>query len=196
MMLFRIMAMWSFDTGLTEAEAYPKDLMNWFALYVKPQHEKSVAEQLNAKSVNGYVPLFRSRRRWSDRVKAVELPLFPRYVFARFNFEERLKVLSVSSVVSLVGFGGKPCPMTEEDIDRVKSLVNSGVPIMPWPLLRVGQRVRIHKGPLSGIEGILVREKAAYRVVVNVDLLQRAVAVEIERDLVESLPGTLERAPN
>ncbi|MBV9294242.1 MAG: UpxY family transcription antiterminator [Acidobacteriaceae bacterium] len=160
--------------------------MNWFALYVKPQHEKSVAEQLEAKSVHGYVPFFHSKRRWSDRVKAIELPLFPRYVFARFSFEERLKVLSVSSVLSLVGFGGKPCPMSDEEIDRVKSMVDSGLPIMPWPMLRIGQRIRIHKGPLSGVEGVLVREKAAYRVVVNVDLLQRAVALEIDRDLLES----------
>ena len=165
--------------------------MQWYALHVKPQHERAVAEQLKAKSLDEYVPTYQSRRRWSDRVKTLEVPLFPRYVFARFSFEERLKVLSVSSVISLVGFGGVPCPVAEEDLNRVRSMVSSGLPIMPWPLLRIGQRVRIRQGPLDGMEGLLVREKAACRVVVNVELLQRAVAVEIERDVIEALgvPG-------
>jgi transcription termination/antitermination protein NusG len=162
--------------------------MNWFALRVKPQHEKAVAEQLKVRSLDEYLPLYRSDRRWTDRAKAINLPLFPGYLFARFTFEERLKVISLSSVVSLVGFGGVPCPLTEQEIGRIKSIVDSGLPIRPSAPLHAGQRVRISAGPLTGLEGLFVREKGAYRVVVNMDLLQRAVAVEVQSDLVEIYP--------
>ena len=159
--------------------------MDWFALHVKPRHEKAVENQLEARSLEGYSPCYSARRHWSDRVKAVELPLFPRYVFCRFTFEERLKVLSIPSVVSIVGFGGVPCPISDTDIETVKSMVASGLPVLPWPCLRIGEQVRVCAGPLTGLEGILTREKAAYRVVVSMELLQRAVAVEVERDLIE-----------
>lgn len=130
------------------------------------------------------MPLYRSRRRWSDRVKIIDLPLFPRYVFSRFGFESRLKVLRISKVVSIVGFGGTPTPISEEEIDLVKRLASQDR-VMPWPFLRVGERVRICAGALSGVEGVLVREKAAHRVVINVEILQRAVAVELERGMLE-----------
>ena len=162
--------------------------MNWFALHVKPQHERTVEQQLNARLLEGYSPYYSARRRWSDRVKTVEFPLFPRYVFCRFSFEERFKVLGIPSVLSIVGFGGAPSPVSDAEIESVKSMVGSGLPLMPWPCLRVGERVRICHGPLSGLEGILTREKGAYRVVVSIELLQRAVAVEVERDLIE--PGS------
>ncbi len=158
--------------------------MNWFALHVKPQHEKAVEQQLNTRLLEGYSPYYSARRRWSDRVKTIEFPLFPRYVFGRFSFEQRLSVLTIPSIVAIVGFGGVPCPIPDAEIEMIRSMVSSGLPLTPWPCLRVGERVRICHGPLAGLEGILAREKAAYRVVVNVELLQRAVAVELERDLI------------
>ncbi|MGI9072197.1 MAG: transcription termination/antitermination protein NusG [Bryobacteraceae bacterium] len=161
--------------------------MTWFALTVKPQHERSVEAQLRAKSLEAYVPLYCSRRHWSDRLKTLELPLFSRYVFCRFKFEDRFKVLNVPSVMSIVGFGGSPCPISEREIEVVRLIVSSGLAIMPCPFLRIGDWVRISQGPLSGLEGILAKEKAPYRVVINVDMLQRAVAVEIERDLLEAI---------
>ncbi len=167
--------------------------MHWFALTVKPRHEKVVAERLVARSLESYAPLYRDRRRWSDRMQTVELPLFPRYVFCRFSFADRLKVLSLPSVQSVVGFGGEPAPVGDEEIDAVKMLAGSGLAVAPWRYLSVGQRVRICEGPLSGLEGILAREKSAYRVVVNVELLQRAVAVEIDRDLVSVIDGARSR---
>src|SRR5271165_3118182 len=159
--------------------------MSWYALAVKPQHEKSVAEQLSADSLESYLPLYRARHRWSDRVKVVELPLFPHYVFCRFDFESRLKVLRLSGVRKIVGFGGKPYPVEDSIIQHLKAVVGSGLPYSPWPLIRVGERVRIDAGPLQGTEGILVRDKSSYRVVINVDLLNRGVAVELERDCVQ-----------
>jgi len=158
--------------------------MNWYALTVKPQHEKAVDEQLQAKALESYLPLYRARRRWSDRIKAIDLPLFSRYVFCRFGFGDRLRVLEVSSIISIVGFGGKPCPIPDHEIASIQAVVGSGLPVSPWPLLRIGQRVRIGQGALQGLEGVLAREKSSYRVIVNVELLNRAVAVEIERDLV------------
>jgi transcription termination/antitermination protein NusG len=173
--------------------------VNWFALTVKTQHERAVAEQLTAHSLEAYLPLYRSRRRWSDRVKTIELPLFPRYVFSRFTFEDRRKVIGLPSVLSIVGFGGTPSPISQEEIDLVKLLTSQDVPIRPWPFLRVGERVRVREGAMAGVEGILVREKAAYRVVVNIEMLQRAVAVELDRDLLEPIlrprPGS-EVVPN
>jgi transcriptional antiterminator NusG len=166
--------------------------MSWFALRVKPQHEVAVAEQLKAKSLVEYVPLYWSTRRWVDRVKSSRRPLVPGYVFARFTFEDRLKVLSISSVVSLVSFGGVPCELTEQEIDRVRSIVSSGLRISPWPTLHTGERVRVREGALYGLEGFFVREKTGCRVVVNMELLQRAVAVEVERDLIEPVPGSAE----
>jgi transcriptional antiterminator NusG len=164
--------------------------MNWFALTVKPQHEKAVLQQLEVKDLEGYSPFYRARRRWSDRIQPVELPLFPRYVFCRFTFEQRLKVLSSPGVHGIVGFGGKPCPVSEDEIAAVKAMVDSNKPVMPWPFVRVGQRVRVCDGSLSGLEGTLIREKADYKIVVNVQLLNRAVAVELDRDRVESIHGS------
>lgn len=168
--------------------------MNWFALHVKPRHERAVEQQLKGRMLEGYSPHYSARRHWSDRVKEIELPLFPRYVFCRFSFEERLKVLSITSVMSVVSFGGVPCPVNDADIATIQGMVASGLPLMPWPCLRIGERVRISHGPLSGLEGILTREKAALRVVVSIELLQRAVAVEVERDLI--VPATdIRRTP-
>ena len=169
------------------AEARPNlDMLPpWYALTVKAQHERAVSEQLSVRTLESYLPLYTCRRRWSDRVKTLELPLFHGYVFCRFPFEERRKVLSIPSVVSIVGFGGMPCPVREEEIDLIKALVGCGLQIMPWPILRVGHRVRVREGPLCDLEGILTREKGIDRVVVNLDMFQRAVAVEIDRDFLQ-----------
>jgi transcription antitermination factor NusG len=110
--------------------------------------------------------------------------LFSRYVFCRFNFESRLKVLQITSINKIVGFGGQPYPIEDRIIQDLKTIVGSGLPFNPWPFLHAGQRVRVCEGPLEGTEGILVREKSAYRVVINVEILNRAVAVEVDRDLV------------
>jgi transcription antitermination factor NusG len=154
----------------------------WYALTVRAQHEKSTARVLAAEGLESFLPLYRSRRRWSDRVQEIELPLFPGYVFGRFGLQERLKVLLTPGVVSIVGFGGHPAPVGEEELAAIQRMLTSGLRLQPWPYLRAGQRVWIERGPLGGLEGILVRSKDYWRVVVNVELLQRSVAVEIDRD--------------
>lgn len=162
---------------------------SWFAVTVKPQHEKAVAAQLTAKGLEGYVPLYPARRRWSDRLQTVDLPLFPRYVFARFGLAERVSVVTIPSVTSIVSFGGKPCAMDEGEIEAIRRMLASGLPVAPWPFLKIGQRVRISGGSMDNLEGILVREKTGYRVVVNVQLLNRAVSVEIDRSQVKAVTG-------
>ena len=139
------------------------------------------------------MPVFRSRRKWSDRLKVVEFPLFPGYVFCRFSLPRRSEVLGVPSVRSVVSFYGKPFPVSDKEIEAVKTMVDSGLPVMEWPYLKVGQRVRICEGSMRGLDGILVQEKRGYRVVVNVELLNRAVSVELDRDWVKAEsrpPGT------
>ena len=156
----------------------------WYALAVKPRHEKAVAKVLGYKGLEGFLPQYRDRRRWSDRIKLVELPLFSGYVFCRFSLDRRLAVLTTPGVRAIVGFGKMPSAVPDEEIDGVRAMVQSGLPVRPWPFLREGQVVVIEGGPLRGLEGKLARATDAWRVVVNVDLLQRSVAVTMDRNLI------------
>lgn len=171
--------------GLTMAEAHVYENPCWFVLTVKPQHERAARQELIIHALEAYVPFYQAKRRWSDRVKTVELPLFPQYVFSRFPIQYRSKVIALPSVSTIVSFGGVPTPISNHEIDMLKRLTSEAVPLMPWPFLRIGQRVRVREGPLMGLEGILVREKAAYRVVVSIEMLHRGVAVELEREQLE-----------
>ncbi|MBI4874386.1 MAG: hypothetical protein HY822_07125 [Acidobacteria bacterium] len=155
----------------------------WYALTVKPRHERTVARNLRGRGLEEFAPFCRARRRWCDRIKELETPLFPGYVFCRFSYEQRMLVLNTPSVTSIVGFGKHPTPAGEEEIDALRSIVASGLPAQPWPYLRLGQKVRIEQGCLEGVVGILLREKDLCRVLVNVEILQRSVAVEIDRAL-------------
>lgn len=161
--------------------------LGWFALRVKPRHEKTTACALRNRGLEEFLPLCRSRRRWSDRVKELELPLFPGYVFCRFAVQERLPVLTVPGVASVVGFGARPAEIAEAEIARIQATVTSGLPVEPWPFLKVGRPIRIERGPLSGVQGLLVREKDGCRVVLSVDLIRRSIAVEVDRDMVSPL---------
>jgi transcriptional antiterminator NusG len=156
----------------------------WFALTVRSRHEKAVAAVLRNKSLEGFLPLYRARRRWSDRIQEVHLPLFPGYVFCNFEVAERMRVLTIPSVTGIVGFAGQPASISDEEIGAVQKLVASGLPIGPWPFLKVGQAIRITRGALRDVDGILLQLKDSIRVVVSVQLLQRSVAVTIDRDMI------------
>jgi len=156
----------------------------WFALTVKPNHEKAAAQSLECKGWEVFLPLYRARRRWSDRVKELELPLFAGYAFCRFVRPERAGVLATPGVTSVVGFGNRPAAIPEVEIESLRTMVGSGLALSPWPFLRVGERVRIEGGPLAGVEGTLTQVKDAWRVVVSVELLQRSVAAEVDREVV------------
>jgi len=157
---------------------------NWYALTVKPRHERTAAQNLRQKGLEDFSPVYRSRRRWSDRIKELELQLFPGYVFCRFSYAERLQVLNTPGISSIVSFAKIPAPVEESEIVAVRTVLASGYPASPWPYVRAGQQVRIEDGCLAGLTGTVLREKDVCRVVVNVELLQRSVAVEIDRDAV------------
>jgi transcription antitermination factor NusG len=154
----------------------------WYALTVKPNHERAAAQALASKDLETFLPLYRSQRRWSDRIKELELPLFAGYVFCRFPSPERARILSTPGVNSVVGFGNQPAPVDDGEIRAVRTLVASGLSMGPWPFLRVGERVRVEAGPLCGVEGIVTQVKDAWRVVVSIELLQRSIAAEVDRD--------------
>jgi transcription antitermination factor NusG len=160
----------------------------WYALWVRSRYENTVASHLQARGYESFLPLHKCRRRWSDRFKEIELPLFPGYVFCRFNPLNRLPILSVPGVVCAVGFDGTLVPIDETEIAAIQAAVNSGLPCQPWPFLQIGQKLRIEYGPLCGVEGILLGFRGHQRVVLSVTLLQRSVAVQIEGAWVQPLP--------
>ena len=127
----------------------------------------------------------RVKRRWSDRTKIIDQPLFPGYLFGRFHLNDRVRVLQAPGVKQILGIGNTPAPISEEELANLKMLVAANPVMVPWPYLRAGQRVNIDRGPLAGVKGFVVRaEEGSLRIVVSVDLLQRSVATEIDRDCI------------
>ena len=166
----------------------------WFALRVKSNFEKSVATIVRNKGFEEFLPLYHRRRRWSDRVKSVELPLFPGYVFCRVDPTFRLPILTIPGALHFIGIGKELAAIEESEIAAIRTAVKSGLRTEPWAYLNVGQHVRLEDGPLAGLEGILIETRKEFRVVVSVSLLQRSVAVEIEREWVAPIrPASLRR---
>lgn len=152
---------------------------HWYAVYTKHQHEKKCADLLKQKSIEVYLPLYESTRRWQDRKKVLSLPLFPSYVFLWSNLEARLNILNTPGVFFIVGNTRGACPVADADIASMKAMTNSRLPIEPHPVLRSGDRVRIRRGPLAGVQGILARVNNQDRLVLSIEPLQRAVSVEV-----------------
>ena len=131
-----------------------------------------------------FLPLYKSRRRWSDRIKLLEFPLFPGYVFCRIDPACRMQLLTLPGVQQIVGAGKTPIPIDNAEIAALQLAAQSGLSAEPWPFLRAGQQVLLKEGPLAGLEGLLVEVRKNYRLVLSVTLLNRAVAVEIDREWV------------
>ncbi len=159
----------------------------WYAVRVRSNAEKMVHTALVRKEYESFLPTYRSRRRWSDRIKELDTPLFPGYAFCRFDAAKRLPILTTPGVVSIVSSAQGPIAVDERELASVRSMVLSGSVVGPWPFLREGQFVSVERGPLAGVEGIIVTLKNQYRLVVSVSLLQRSVAVEIDRDWVRPI---------
>jgi transcription antitermination factor NusG len=153
----------------------------WFALHVRRNCEKLVAVALRGKGYAEFLPLYQKLSQWSDRRKEIELPLFSGYVFCSFEISQRLPILTIPGVIQVVSFGNKPEPIDEQELDLVRRFVTSGLYVEPWPFLKAGDVVAVKHGSLTGLEGILVEVKNRYRLVISVSLLQRSVAVEIDR---------------
>jgi transcription antitermination factor NusG len=156
----------------------------WFALRVRPRHEKAAAMLLGRQGFEEYVPVQKVQRRWSDRVKKMDALLFPGYIFCRFEREHRLRVLNSPGVDSIVAFGKVDAPVPDAEIQAVRTLVASGRPLLAWPFLRIGQSVAIESGLLAGLRGVVLRDHGSWRVVVSVEALDRSIAVEVDRDMI------------
>jgi transcription antitermination factor NusG len=160
---------------------------SWYALHTRSRHEKVVAQRLADWGVTTFLPMVTEVRRWSDRKKSVQLPLFGCYMFARFapNRADRLRVLGIDGVLRLVGSRGEGSPIPDEQVDAVRTLVESELPWASHPFLKIGQRVRICSGALDGMEGILVSRNGDNTLVISVDAIQRSLAVRVEGYAVE-----------
>jgi len=156
----------------------------WYALQIRPRFEKLAARHLNDKGYEGYLPVYTVRRRWSDRMKSVEVPLFPGYTFCRFDIRQRLPILVSPGVLSIVGIGKTPTAVSDREIFSIQQLIASGLLCGPWPFVQVGQSVSVERGPLAGLEGIVIEVKSSLRLILSLTLLQRSVAVEIDWDCV------------
>jgi transcription antitermination factor NusG len=151
----------------------------WYAVYTRANHEKCIVEQLAVRGLEHFLPLYESPRKWKDRTVRLQLPLFPGYVFVHFALQNRLRLLQLPGVVRLVGLHGQATPLSDEEVARVRALLSHGLCAEPHPYLQAGRRVRVIRGPLEGMVGVIVRRKNRTRFVVTVESIQRSVAIEV-----------------
>jgi transcription antitermination factor NusG len=156
----------------------------WFALQVRARWESSTAVLLSGKGYQTFLPTYKTRRCWSGKLREVDAPLFPGYVFCQFDAQKRLPILVTPGVVAVVRRGRIPLPVDDGEISAIQKVVSSGLRAEPWPYLELGQRIRIERDALQGLEGILIDFKGSHRIVVSVSLLRRSVALEIDRSYV------------
>lgn len=171
-------------SSLIEQVEFPRA---WYALYTRHQHEKTVAHILTNKGFETLLPLYSVARRWKDRTKLLFLPLFPCYVFLNGGLERRRDIMTTPGIHSLVCNAGQPAAIPPAEIGAIRKAVESGSRLEPHPLLKCGDWVRVKCGPLERVEGILVRKKNLYRLVLSVEMLGKAAAIEIDAFLVERL---------
>jgi transcription antitermination factor NusG len=165
-------------------------MRRWFAVYTASNHEKRVAQYLEMKEIETFLPLYRVTRRWKNRTTVkLDLPLFPGYIFARFDPAQRGRIVEVPMVYSIVSHRGNPTPLAEEELAKLRVVLDTRQ-VHPYPYVKVGNRVRIRSGPLAGLEGIVVRTYGGLSVVLSVDMIQKSVAVHVEADELESCTPT------
>lgn len=160
----------------------------WYVIRLRSNFERVASASLQERGYETFLPLYRTRRKWSDRVKEVELPLFPGYIFCRFDRRNKLPIVMCPGVVSILESLDGPIAVPDHEVAAVQAVLNSGLAFGSYPFLQEGQPVIVERGPLKGTEGVVVRLKGVYRLVVSVFLLQRSVAAEIDRDSVRALP--------
>jgi len=170
------------DVGSSKPRLTSVDLQapRWYAIYTRSRHEKCVSLRLEGKSFKYFLPTYESLHRWNDRNAVVSLPLFPNYLFVRIQLADRMQVLTVSGVVALVGVHGHPSPVPDEEIESLRTCFAQKIRMEPHPYLTVGRRVRVIRGPFTEAEGILLRRKGRFRLVLSINLIARSVAVEVD----------------
>jgi transcription antitermination factor NusG len=167
------------NTPMSETKI--SDGLNWYALQIRARWETTASGLLKGKGLETLLPTYTTRRKWSDRSKVVESPLFPGYVFCRFDVHNRLPILVTPGVISVVGMGKTPIAVEDSEMLSLQAAIGSGIQMEPWPYVEIGERVRIKDDVLDGMEGILTGFKGSHRVVISVTLLRRSVALEIDR---------------
>jgi transcriptional antiterminator NusG len=155
----------------------------WYAVRTRSRHEKQVRAQLaDRPGIDVFLPLWEKRSRWKDRIKRVQVPLFPGYCFARFSRADRLRVLRAGGVVGLVGPSGEPEPIPDREIEAIRTLGGTRLSYEPLPFLAEGMAVEVIRGPLMGARGQLLRKDRDLRVVLSITLIRQSVSVEIDAE--------------
>jgi transcription antitermination factor NusG len=168
----------------SQAES-PNLARNWFAVYTTCRHEKRVARNLGQRQIEHFLPIYRTQHTWKDGTRVMlDLPLFPGYIFVRIDLHDRVGVLEVPGVVSMIGTAKQPAPLPDLEVEALRAGLDP-TRAAPHPLLTVGQRVRITRGALAGVEGIVVRKKSGFQVVLTLSLLMQSIAIEVSGDDVE-----------
>lgn len=165
----------------------PQLVLPWYGLRVRALGEPKLKKILSHKGYEVFLPTYVNVRRYTDRVKKVNEALFPGYLFCRLDPKHRLPILTTPGIESIVGVAGVPQPIAEGEIDAIRQVVDSGTPATPWPYIQTGDRVRIEFGSLRGIEGILTGVRGGERLVLSIHLLQRSIAIEIDRTWVRPI---------
>jgi transcription antitermination factor NusG len=179
----------------SDPETRAAEPARWYVAHLQANHEKRAAEELRRRSVEHYLPLYASVRRWKDRRITLNLPLFPGYLFVRIPLSERLRVLGVPSVARLVGFAGPPVALPDAEIDTLREKLGRGARAEPCAYLAIGRRVRVTRGPMEGLEGFLVARRKKSRIVISIDAIQRSIAAEVELTDVEPVQPRIEGRP-
>ncbi len=168
----------------TKSEQLPKA---WLAAYTRSRHELVVANQFQQKGLDALLPTYRRLSRWSDRIRRTDTPLFPGYVFVRVGEGERHRILQTAGVVSVVCRSGKPVPLSDADVEKLRFCTANPLAIEPHPYLRVGQRVRVKHGPFLGWEGVLVEKKNSTRLVITVEQIMKSVSIDLHGADIEAI---------
>src|SRR6202521_444008 len=169
---------------------------SWYAIYTRHQHEKMVAQILTSKGFNTFLPLYAASHNWKDRIKALSLPLFPCYVFLKGGIERRLQIITTPGIYGLVSSAGQPAAIADFEIEAIRRVVESGTRVEAHPFLKCGKWVKVKLGPLAGIEGNLVRKKNISRLVLSVEILGTAAAIEVATFQVEAVNAPQPRDNN
>lgn len=159
----------------------------WYVLRLRSNSERLATQALEARGFNTFLPVYRTRRVWSDRIKEIEAPLFTGYTFCQFDAAHKLPVVTAPGVISIIGSSSGPIPVDDSEILTLQVMLNSGLAVGPWPFLREGESVLVERGPLEGLEGLILSARNKHRLVMSVSLLQRSVSVEIDREWIRPL---------
>lgn len=174
---------------MVEAINSEKSSPRWYAAYTRSRHEMISAEEMKRRAIEQFVPTYEAVRRWKDRQKRLSLPLFPGYVFVRIALDERRRVLVIPGVVRLVGFGDRPVPLDDDEIEKLRSLLSHRAHMQPHPYLKAGRTIRILRGALAGLEGVLIRRKGRVRLLMSIELIRCSATIEVDAADVEPIAG-------